>query len=414
MKNEILAHLNEPGQLEKLYRNNKTTFRREFSKLYSEIKGNALADFWNERLSYESDEIKTGTKKEIIFIIIASLLAGLIAKIPSIFSIEEEFFYSRNIGFIIFPALSAYFVWKNKLSKEKIAGIIVATITGLVFINSLPNVKDSDTLILSCIHLVLFLWSILGFTFVSGTANNDDRRLGYLRYNGDLIVMTTLILIAGGIMTGVTLGLFSLIGLEIKQFYFNYFGIFGLAAAPIIGTYLTQTNPQLVGKVSPVIARIFSPLVLVMLVIYLTAIIYSGKDPYNDREFLLTFNALLIGVMAIIFFSLAETSKTSRSHAEIWVLLLLSLITIIINGIALSAILFRISEWGITPNRTAVLGSNVLILINLVLVTRQLYRVIFNKMSINEVGKTITFYLPVYVLWTIIVTFLFPLIFGVK
>jgi hypothetical protein len=151
-----------------------------------------------------------------------------------------------------------------------------------------------------------------------------------------------------------------------------------------------------------------------MLVIYLTAIIYSGKDPYNDREFLLTFNALLIGVMAIIFFSLAETSKTSRSHAEIWVLLLLSLITIIINGIALSAILFRISEWGITPNRTAVLGSNVLILINLVLVTRQLYRVIFNKMSINEVGKTITFYLPVYVLWTIIVTFLFPLIFGVK
>lgn len=414
MKNEILAHLNEPGQLEKLYRNNKTTFRREFSKLYPEIKGNALADFWNERLSYESDEIKTGTKKEIIFIIIASLLAGLIAKTPAIFSIEEEFFYSRNIGFIIFPALSAYFVWKNKLSKEKIAGIIVATITGLVFINSLPNVKDSDTLILSCIHLVLFLWSILGFTFVSGTANNDDRRLGYLRYNGDLIVMTTLILIAGGIMTGVTLGLFSLIGLEIKQFYFNYFGIFGLAAAPIIGTYLTQTNPQLVGKVSPVIARIFSPLVLVMLVIYLTAIIYSGKDPYNDREFLLTFNALLIGVMAIIFFSLAETSKTSRSHAEIWVLLLLSLITIIINGIALSAILFRISEWGITPNRTAVLGSNVLILINLVLVTRQLYRVIFNKMSINEVGKTITFYLPVYVLWTIIVTFLFPLIFGVK
>src|SRR4029079_6125545 len=122
-------------------------------------------------------------------------------------------------------------------------------------------------------------------------------------------------------------------------------GIFGLAAAPIIGTYLTQTNPQLVGKVSPVIAKIFSPLVLMMLVIYLIAMIYSGKDPYNDREFLLIFNGLLIGVMAIIFFSVAETSTTTKSRTEIWVLLLLSVVTIIVNGIALSAILFRIAEW---------------------------------------------------------------------
>src|SRR4028118_2180255 len=96
--------------------------------------------------------------------------------------------------------------------------------------------------------------------------------------------MTGLILISGAILTGITIGLFSLIGFNIEKVYFDYVGIFGLAAAPVVGTYLTQTNPQLVGKVSPVIAKIFSPLVLVMLVVYLTAIIYSGKDPYNDRE----------------------------------------------------------------------------------------------------------------------------------
>ncbi|UJH92133.1 hypothetical protein LZ575_06015 [Antarcticibacterium sp. 1MA-6-2] len=107
------------------------------------------------------------------------------------------------------------------------------------------------------------------------------------------------------IMTGITIGLFSLIGINIEQFYFEYVVVFGLPAIPILGTYLTQTNPHLVGKISPVIARIFSPLVLVMLVIYLVAMLYSGKDPYNDREFLLIFNVLLIGVMAIIFFSVA-------------------------------------------------------------------------------------------------------------
>jgi hypothetical protein len=414
MKDEILIHLNDPGQLEKLYRTNKAPFRREFIALYPELKGNALADFWHERLKYESDEINWGSGKELVFVLTASLIGGLIAKIPDLLRINEEFFYPRNIGFIIFPVLSAWFAWKNNLPAGKIAFIAAATLTGLVFINSLPDNQNSDTLILSCIHLLLFLWSVLGFSFVGQARNNEEKRLGYLRYNGDLLVMTALIVLAGGIMTGITIGLFSLIGFQIEEFYFRNIVVFGLPAAPIIGTYLTQTNPQLVGKVSPVIARIFSPLVLVMLVIYLIAIVYSGKDPFNDREFLLIFNALLIGVMAIIFFSVAETSRSVKSRLEIGVLLLLSAVTIIVNGIALSAIVFRISEWGITPNRAAVLGGNLLILIHLLLVTAQLFRVLTRKTDATSVGKTIAYYLPVYFLWTIIVTFLFPFLFGFK
>ncbi|MFA6087793.1 hypothetical protein [Mucilaginibacter sp.] len=414
MKDEILAHINDPGQLEKIYRTNKGNFKRAFSTLYPELKGNTLADFWNERLKYESDEINWGTSRELLFVIIASLMAGIIAKLPAFFSINEDFFYPRNIGFIVFPLLTAYFAWKNKLSTSKITFIVGATLVGVIFINFLPNVKKSDTLILSCIHLLLFLWSVLGFAFVGEIRNDEQKRLSFLKYNGDLVVMTTLILIAGAIMTGITIGLFSLIGFNIEEFYFKNVGIFGLAAAPIVGTYLTQTNPQLVGKVSPVIAKLFSPLVAVMLVVYLIAIVYSRKNPYNDREFLLIFNALLIGVMAIIFFSVAETSKTTKSSTQIWVLFLLSAITILVNGVALSAILYRISEWGFTPNRTAVLGGNVLILINLLLVTAQLFRVLSKKADITGVGKAIAFYLPVYFVWTIIVTFLFPLIFGFK
>jgi uncharacterized membrane protein YozB (DUF420 family) len=151
-----------------------------------------------------------------------------------------------------------------------------------------------------------------------------------------------------------------------------------------------------------------------MLVIYLVAIVYSGKNPYNDREFLLIFNTLLIGVMAIIFFSIAEAAKTELRKTEIWIITLLAMVTIIVNGIALSAILFRISEWGITPNRAAVLGTNILILINLFLVTKQLFGVLSKKEAIGSVGKVIAFYLPVYVVWTVIVTFLFPLVFGFR
>lgn len=414
MKNQIATNLNDPGRLESLYRSNKNSFKKEFYALYPEVQGNPLAQFWNERLHYEGDEINWGSYKDLLFVLIASLIAGLIAKLPATVGIEEEFFYPRNIGFIVFPMLAAWFAWKNKLATGKMAVILLTMLTGAIFINALPDLQESDTLILSCIHLLIVLWAALGFAYVGGKKDSDGKRLDFLKYNGDLLVMSALICIAGGIMTGITIGLFSLIGLNIEDFYFEYIVVFGLPAVPVLATYLTQTNPHLVGKVSPVIARIFSPLVLVMLVIYLVAMVYSGKDPYDDREFLLIFNALLIGVMAIIFFSVAGTSDIRKSKPEVVILILLSIVTILANGIALSAILYRISEWGITPNRIAVLGANVLILVHLLMVTAKLLKATSKKSDLDGVGKIIAQYLPVYVIWAILVTFTFPLIFGLE
>lgn len=414
MREQILSNLDNPVQLEKLYRADKSAFKLAFRALSPELKDRNLAGFWNARLDFAREEISWGSSKDLLFVVILALLTGTIAKLPAILQIDKAYFYPRNLGFIVFPALAAYFARKQRLSTGKIALIAGAMLVGLVFINLLPHVKESDTLILSCVHMILFLWSLLGLAYVGGKWKDQGMRLGYLRYNGDLLVMTALIVISGAILTGVTIGLFSLIGYNIEQFYFEHITIFVLPSAPILGTYLTQTNPQLVGKVSPVIARIFSPLVLVMLVIYLGAIIYSGKDPYNDRDFLLMFNGLLIGVMAIIFFSVAETSRRDERRISTWFLFLLSVVTIIVNGIALSAILFRISAWGMTPNRAAVLGGNILILVHLLLVTWQLFRVVNRKSGISGVGNVIASYLPVYSVWTIVVTFLFPLIFGFR
>jgi hypothetical protein len=414
MKTDILLNIDNPRQLEKLYRQNKSGFKQQFSMIYPELKENKIADFWNERLNYENEDVDWGTTKDIAFVIIASIVAGIIAKIPGFFNLDEEFFYQRNIAFIVFPILSLYFAWKNKLNTKTVVFIGAAILVSMFFINFLPNQNKSDSLLLSCIHLPLLLWCVLGYAFVGGSLSNLEKRLGFLRYNGDLAVMTTVILIAGGILTGVTIGLFALIDLNIEKFYFENVVIFAVAAAPIVGTYLTETNPQIVNKVSPVIAKIFSPLVLITLIVYLLAIVISGKDLYNDREFLLTFNGLLIGVMAIIFFSVAGTPKPKKNYAETFILFLLSTLTVIVNGIALSAILFRISEWGITPNRIAVLGGNILMLTNLILVTIRLLKALRKQNDKTEVGAAIALFLPVYAIWAFLVTFFLPLVFNFK
>jgi hypothetical protein len=414
MKESILTLWDNPNLLEKHYRKNKSEFRQEFSLIYPQLKGQPLAEFWHERLNFDSDRISWGSRSEWKFVIVTALLAGILAKFPAIFSIDEEFFYPRNLGFIVFPFVTAYFAWKHRLSLNSLAIPLGVILVSALYINLLPENQESDTFILACIHLPLLLWGLLGFVFSGAKIRDLSRRLAYLNFNGDAVIMGALLLLAGGLMSGITIGLFSLIGLQIEKFYFEYVVVFGLAAAPLVATHLTQNNPQLVNKVPPIIAKIFSPLVLIMLVIYLGAIVYAGKDPYNDREFLLIFNMLLIGVMALIFFSVAESSKEEKSGPGIWILVLLSLVTIVVNGVALSAIAFRISEWGITPNRMAVLGVNILMLIHLLLVSKKLISTVLKENPLEDVGLVLVKFLPVYLIWSSIVIFLFPLFFGFR
>ena len=289
---------------------------------------------------------------------------------------------------------------------------LVSLLLAAVYINLLPSQTGSDTVVLACIHLPLFLWGMLGLVFSGSDSKNLSKRLVYLQYNGETVIVGGILLLAGGLLTGITIGLFDLIGIDISEVYFQYIAVYGLAAAPLLATLITQSNPELVNKVPPIVAKIFSPLVLIMLSSYLVAIAYAGKDPYSDRDFLLLFNLLLLGVMALIFFSVVESFEEKKVGLMTWVLVFLSLITLLVNGIALSAIAFRISEWGITPNRLAVLGVNLVMLVHLVMVSRKLIQTVRGKSKLEEVGLTLVRYLPIYLLWTAIVTFLFPVLFG--
>jgi hypothetical protein len=92
----------------------------------------------------------------------------------------------------------------------------------------------------------------------------------------------------------------------------------------------------------------------------------------------------------------------------------IAIAAILVNGIALSAILFRIGEWGITPNRMAVLGGNILILINLFIVALRLLQTLLYQKPVLVVEESIARFLPIYAVWTCVVVFLFPLLFQFR
>ena len=414
MKAEILESLSQPNAMEKSYRENKALFAQVFNTIYPEIQENLSAQVWHARLNYQSDEISWGNRNELIFVIVAALVSGLIAKIPAIIGINLDFFISRNISFVVFPMIIVYFLWKQKLATKSLVFPFIAILLSVLYINFLPNKIYSDSILLACIHLPFFLWAITGYTFVGGNVNAVDKKIRFLRYNGELVVMSAIILLSGFIFSAITIGLFSLLGVQIEKFYANYVAIFGISAIPILATYLVQNNPQLVNKISPIIAKIFTPMVFLTLFIFLATLIYTRKNLYGERDFLLLFNILLIGVMAIIIFSVTEATKSNHSKFTLYSLLGLSILAIISNGIALSAIAFRLFEFGTTANRLAVLGGNLLIFSHLIIVAYALLRVIREKSAVERVDFAITLFIPFYGIWAALVTFIMPLLFNFK
>jgi hypothetical protein len=419
LTDEIKVNLGDPEKLEKLYRDDKKAFKAAFEQLYPELEGSEPAKFWKARLEYENkpEILRSFTLSEIATVIAVCLITAFLIKIPGLFhlGIPDKVFYLKNAAIIVSFGLTFYTILSGRITEtRKILMTTIAFLIPSIYINILPSDLNSASVNLACIHLPLLMWVIYGVVYTGFDPGNYNKRIDFIRYNGDLAIIYALIAIAGGLLTAITINLFSSIGLNIGKFYAENIVITGAAAAPVVASFITGKYPNLVNKTAPLIATIFSPLVLLTLVIFLITIVITGKDPYNDREFLLIFNIMLLGVMGIIIFSVSETSVLKDQKFNALILLILSVITIITDLIALSAIFYRLGEYGLTPNRLAVLVSNILVLINLILIMINLFRINLQKKEFKIVEITVSKFLPVYLVWIIIVIFGFPVIFGMK
>jgi hypothetical protein len=222
MNQKILENLNSPAELEKLYRSNKNEFGQAFKHIYETQEMTPVLAFWNSRLNYNDNRTSLNSKKEFRLTIILIIIAGLIANIVNIKGVNQELFLSRNISFIIIPFVSAFFLWKqNAKINVKIILTVLFGISAL-YINLLPNSADSSSINLVYIHLPIFLWCVLGYAYMNDAYANNEKRIDFLKYNGDLLVISVILFLAGMLFTVLTIGLFELIGMNIAKFYFEY------------------------------------------------------------------------------------------------------------------------------------------------------------------------------------------------
>jgi hypothetical protein len=410
--NLIIENITNPHELERMFRADPKSFKKSFLQAWEENPDSHVLAVWYERLHFrEMTKPEKGflLQKGFLAMGVLAILAGICSRIIFHF-VEQETIAPINLAFGILPFIAAYFVYNNRPKRNVVYTLAALFLISGVYLNMLP-LKFIDSMILAYLHLPIFLWGLVGLAYTGNDYGAGRTRLAYLKFNLDFGILYGIMAISGMLLALLTLQLFSFVGLDIEEFYFSNIVLFGAAALSIVATYLVTKNLRLAKNIAPYIAKIFSPLVLITLVVYLIAVIAVGKNPFMDRNFLLAFNGILLAVLAVTIFSITESGSDEKKTISDYINFALIVLALIIDSVALSAIVFRLSSYGITPNRLAVLGVNILIWANLTWIMSPYMRFLQNKTGPSTVQDAVTKYLPIYALWAAFVAFTFPLIF---
>ncbi len=106
----------------------------------------------------------------------------------------------------------------------------------------------------------------------------------------------------------------------------------------------------------PILAKIFSPLFLVTMVSFLAVMAATGKSPFMEREFLIAFDFMLAMILGLVLYVISARDINQPVNLFDYLNLALILTALLIDAVALSAIIFRLSAFGITPNKSRCAG----------------------------------------------------------
>jgi hypothetical protein len=382
---------------------------REFALVHSDR-------LWKQLVfSSEETQQKNSSLREMIIVISLALAAALAFKVPVLFGTDfTEGFYSLNLSFFVLPFLVAYFVWKREIKLSTCIWIFLAFFVAILFANLYPFEKFGQTELLTILHLPMALWIIVGVAYTGTRWSSVEGRMDFIRYTGELFIYYVLIALGGMVLSSITLLIFDFISVDIQPFITYWLLPCGAIGAVIIGSWLVEVKKSVIENMAPVLTRLFTPLFALMLVSFLIGYVFTGRLIEFDRDLLIAFDFLLVVVLGLLLFSISARDSHQPPNFFDVLQTVLVISALLADTIALWTIAARITEYGFTPNRLAVLGENVILLVNLAWSGLLYLRFIRGKGSFADLERWQTNYLPVYAIWAALVVVVFPLIFSFK
>ncbi len=408
LKSEIQSAIDEPEVLENIYRQHPKAFESSYPAVLENHPESILLRAWKARLEYAKTPAHRLSIRDLSVMLLLCISAGSLLKIPQWTHIEEFDFYPRYFALIPFFAMFLFTMhirnWPKRIS---IMGFVIsAAFAAGIFI--IPD-QWKDVYDLACFNFPFLLWTCYGSGRLGSRWYSSEARIEFLRFTGEIIIHSGLFIIGGAILLLLTNGLFDLLNLPSK-WIIDYMAVYGLASIPLVAAWATDTHSA-ARRMVPLLAQIFSPMLLTLTVVYMAAMALNINELFQDRSALLIYNILLLCVLATAVFTLIGRGERQTGKITSSVTSLMIMTTVILDAIAISAIGWRIQEYGFTANRLAVLGANLVVFFNLGIMGYGYLLYWMRQGSLEEIEDRLGRYLPVYTFWTFFSVFVQPWIF---
>lgn len=362
-----------------------------------------------------------GRRREFWVVIALAVVAGILVQTPRLFGynfFDDEsgaLFYFRNAPFFVLPLLAGYFAWQRRLPWRQCLGLALPFIAAALFANLYPYDPENPapaTLLLSILHLPLFLWLIVGLAYAGGRWRDSAARMDFIRFSGELFIYYALIAMGGGALTGLTFALFYFIDLDVVQPVSEWILPGCALGAILVAAWLVESRQRVMENIAPLLARVFTPLVALVLLAFLAAMLWTGRGVDAQREALIGFDLLLALVLGLLLYGISARRAQDKPNLFDGLTVLLIISAILADAVALSAIAARITEFGFSANKTAALGENLILLVNLVGAAWLYIQFLRGRAEFAALERWQTGYLPVYAVWAAVVVVAFPPGFG--
>lgn len=349
--------------------------------------------------------------RELMVVLVLAVGAGLAVKV-AFDLLDDEMVLVRNAGLLVLPFLAGYFGWKRRVTARVAAAVIVPAVVVALVLNVYPFAPGGSTEVLAALHAPVVLWTLLGVVYVAGRWRSDAGRMDFVRFTGELAVYLTLLALGGGVLVGLTAGIFGLLGVDLEPVVADWILPVCAPGALVVAAWLVEAKKSVVENIAPVLTKVFTPLTVVMLLSVLPVLLGSGGLVDVDRELLILMDAILVLVLCLLLYSIsARDALVPPGFFDVLQLVLL-LAALAVDGVMLTAMLTRIAEFGLSPNKVAALGLNLVLLAHLVRAAWLAGGFVRGRRGFGAVERWQTRYLPVYGLWAAVVVVAFPPLFG--
>jgi hypothetical protein len=102
-------------------------------------------------------------------------------------------------------------------------------------------------------------------------------------------------------------------------------------------------------NMAPVLSRLFTPLFAAVLVTFLATMAWTGRGIHVERNVLVAFDLLLVLVLGLLLYAISARDPDAPAGGFDWLLVLLVISALLVDALALAAIVARISDFGLSP-----------------------------------------------------------------